>query len=97
MHFAQADCIVLVEGKCLIVEAKLSNLEVAKMELALLYGPLCASVWDFPQIHLAVCRYWPKGGFKVDSASEGDGNGILVRSPKEACKAEGFCVWHFLI
>ena len=96
VHFAQADCIILVNERCVIVEAKLSNLEMAKAELALLYGPLCARVWDLPQVHLAVCKYWPEGGFKVDSFAKGDGDGVLVLSPEEACESEGFCVWHYV-
>ena len=96
LHFAQADCIVLTGEKCCIIEVKLSNLRAAKEELALLYGPLCAFIWNFPQIHLAVCKYWPRGGFKLDSVSEATGDGLLVRSAQEAYKAEGFRVWHFL-
>jgi len=64
--FAQPDHVLLLGGRGLIVEAKLSHTDQAREQLELLYAPLCSAIWpEVPFFSLveAACNYRPGSWF----------------------------------
>ena len=89
-HFCQTDVILVQPTRLVIFEAKLSHRPSAEFELRDLYGPVCRAVWDLPQVHVEVCKYW---------RGEVDGydivpTGKLLAAINNASGGLPFLVWH---